>query len=101
MPAGLYRHPARLVAGQTGLKKRCWSALVLLILIVELLNSAIEAVVDRVIRRTPRTLQAGLGDIGSAAVMLTLILTAATWGLILVPHYLFKPELHPIGNHAH
>jgi diacylglycerol kinase (ATP) len=55
-----------------------------LVLIVELLNSAIEAAVDRVsLERNPLSKDAK--DLGSAAVFLTLSLAAATWVVILLP----------------
>lgn len=55
-----------------------------LVLIVELLNSAIEAVVDRVsLERNP--LSKNAKDLGSAAVMLALFLAGATWLVILWP----------------
>ena len=55
-----------------------------LVLIIELLNSAIEAVVDRVsLERHP--LSKNAKDFGSAAVMLALFLAAATWAVILWP----------------
>lgn len=57
-----------------------------LVLIVELLNSAIEAVVDRVsLERNP--LSKNAKDLGSAAVFLTLSLAAATWAVILIPKF--------------
>ena len=52
-------------------------------LIVELLNSAIEATVDRV-SEEPHPLAKRAKDLGSAAVMLSLIATAATWLLVLL-----------------
>lgn len=55
-----------------------------LVLIVELLNSAIEAVVDRVsLERNP--LSKNAKDFGSAAVFLTFSLAATTWAVILWP----------------
>ena len=51
------------------------------VLIVELLNSAIEAVVDRV-GHEHHDLAGQAKDMGSAAVMLSLILAAGTWILI-------------------
>lgn len=55
---------------------------VLLVMIVELLNSAVEAVVDRVsIER--HALAKRAKDIGSAAVLLALVNLAVVWGLIL------------------
>ena len=59
-------------------------AVFVLVLIVELINSAIEAVVDRVsLERNP--LSKNAKDLGSAAVLLTLMLAAATWLVILWP----------------
>jgi diacylglycerol kinase (ATP) len=55
---------------------------VLLVLIVELLNSAIEAAVDRVSLERHR-LAKRAKDIGSAAVLLALINVIVTWGLAL------------------
>lgn len=53
----------------------------LLVLIVELLNSAIESVVDR-IGPERHELSGRAKDIGSAAVMLALLLAGLTWALI-------------------
>jgi len=54
----------------------------LLVLIVELINSAFEAVVDRIsLERHP--LSKNAKDFGSAAVGLTVVLAAMTWGTIL------------------
>ncbi len=58
---------------------------VLLVLVVELLNSAIEAVVDR-IGDEPHELSGRAKDIGSAAVLISLCLTGLVWGLILFEH---------------
>jgi diacylglycerol kinase (ATP) len=52
-----------------------------LVLIVELLNSAVEAVVDRV-GHEHHDLAGQAKDMGSAAVMLSLILAVGTWVLI-------------------
>lgn len=55
----------------------------LLALIVELLNSAIEAAVDRIsLAIHPLSKQAK--DMGSAAQLLAMILIAVTWGVILL-----------------
>jgi diacylglycerol kinase (ATP) len=62
-------------------------ASVLLVLVVELLNSAIEAVVDR-ISLERHELSQRAKDCGSAAVMLTLVICALAWGLIFGPHLL-------------
>ncbi len=56
---------------------------VVLVLIVELLNSAIEATVDRI--GTERHVLAGLAkDIGSAAVLLSLVLLVVVWLIVLL-----------------
>lgn len=55
---------------------------VILVLIVELLNSAIEAVVDR-IGVEQHELSGRAKDIGSAAVMVALLLAAFTWSTLL------------------
>ena len=52
-----------------------------LVLIVELLNSAVEAVVDR-IGHEHHDLAGQAKDMGSAAVMLSLIMAVGTWILI-------------------
>ncbi len=58
-------------------------ASVLLVLIVELLNSAIEAVVDRVSLENHR-LAKRAKDIGSAAVLISLLLVIVVWGGVLL-----------------
>ena len=55
---------------------------VLLVLVVELLNSAIEAVVDR-IGDEPHKLSGRAKDMGSAAVLLSLILVVITWTTLI------------------
>lgn len=62
-------------------------ASVLLVLIVELLNSAIEAAIDR-ISLERHTLSKRAKDIGSAAVLISLLNVALVWGLILYDRYL-------------
>jgi diacylglycerol kinase (ATP) len=53
-----------------------------LVLIVELINSALEAVVDRIsLERHP--LSKNAKDLGSAAVLLACILACATWVVVL------------------
>lgn len=57
-------------------------ATVMLVLIIELLNSAIEAVVDR-ISTEKHTLSGQAKDMGSAAVLLSVLLCMITWWQIL------------------
>jgi len=75
--------PLALWLGRSGVERALLAAPVLLILIVELLNSAIEATVDRIsLERNPL---AGLAkDIGSAAVMGSFILFGLVWVLVLI-----------------
>lgn|SRR5512143_990435 len=56
---------------------------VLLVIIVELLNSAIEATVDRISLEN-HTLAKRAKDIGSAAVLVSLINVIAVWALVLL-----------------
>lgn len=56
---------------------------VLLVLIVELINSAIEAAIDRISLESHK-LSKRAKDIGSAAVMIALINVVATWALVLL-----------------
>lgn len=68
----------------SSLEKVALIAVLLLVLIVELINSAIEAVVDRIsFERHP--LSKNAKDFGSAAVFLALTLAAITWLLIAGP----------------
>lgn len=59
---------------------------VVLVLIVELVNSAIEAVVDRV-GVEHHELSGRAKDIGSAAVLVALLFAGFTWAFILISHY--------------
>jgi diacylglycerol kinase (ATP) len=68
----------------TPLEKLLLIGVLLLVLIVELINSAIEAIVDRVsLERHP--LSKNAKDFGSAAVFLAVMLAAATWGVVVLP----------------
>lgn len=68
--------------GHGGVERALLIAPMLLILIVELLNSAIEATVDRI--GFERHQLAGLAkDIGSAAVFMSFVLLTAVWLLVL------------------
>ncbi|WP_253381112.1 diacylglycerol kinase [unidentified bacterial endosymbiont] len=59
---------------------------VLLVMIVEILNSAIEAVVDR-IGSDFHELSGRAKDMGSAAVLLAMIIAAITWVTLLWSHF--------------
>ena len=74
--------PAALVMPLAGVEKALLTASVMLVLVVELVNSAIETVTDRIsLENHPLAKRAK--DIGSAAVMLALVNVAAVWLLVL------------------
>lgn len=64
--------------GQSPIEIVLLLGVLLLVLIVELLNTAIESVVDRV-GQEHHELSGRAKDLGSAAVMLTLLLAGAVW----------------------
>lgn len=74
--------PAACYLGRSGLERAALIAPIFLVLIVELLNSALEAIVDRGSLARDR-LAAMAKDMGSAAVMLSLLLLLSIWVLIL------------------
>ena len=75
--------PLGLWLGHGGIERALLIAPMLLILIVELLNSAIEATVDRI--GFERHKLAGLAkDIGSAAVFMSFVMLGAVWLLVLL-----------------
>ena len=74
--------PLAIYLGETGLEKAIMIASVLLVIIVELLNSSIEATVDRISLEN-HNLAKRAKDIGSAAVLLSLVNMAVVWGLLI------------------
>jgi diacylglycerol kinase (ATP) len=75
--------PLGLWLGHSGIERALLVAPALLILTVELLNSAIEATVDRI--GLERHALAGLAkDIGSAAVLMSFVLLTVVWLLVLL-----------------
>ena len=68
--------------GKDGLERALLVGAVLLVLVVELLNSAVEATVDRISFDNHR-LAKRAKDIGSAAVMLSIVTAAVVWLLVL------------------
>jgi len=79
--------PLGLWLGPTPLDKAILVAVILLVLMVELLNSGIETIVDWV-STDHHELAGRAKDIGSAAVFLSLINVLIVWGLVLLPRYL-------------
>jgi diacylglycerol kinase (ATP) len=75
--------PTALLLPVTATGRALLLASVILVLIVELLNSAVEAAVDR-ISLDNHELAKVAKDIGSAAVMLSLVCMAIVWTVILL-----------------
>ncbi|HEX5161706.1 MAG TPA: diacylglycerol kinase [Steroidobacteraceae bacterium] len=76
--------PLGLWLGHDGVERALLIAPMFLVLVVELINSAIEATIDRI--GIERHKLSGLAkDIGSAAVLMSLLLLAVVWLLILWP----------------
>lgn len=76
IPLGVY-------LGKNGVERALLLGSVLLVIMVELLNSAVEATVDRISLENHR-LAKRAKDIGSAAVLASLVSLAAVWGLVLL-----------------
>lgn len=76
VPLGLY-------LGGSWPEKAALVCSVLFVLVVELLNSGIEAVVDR-IGDEPHTLSGRAKDMGSAAVLIAIFITVLIWAAILL-----------------
>ena len=75
--------PVGLWLGPSGVGRALLVGSVLLVLVVELLNSALEAAVDRIsLENHPLAKRAK--DIGSAAVMVALVNVVAVWALVLL-----------------
>jgi diacylglycerol kinase (ATP) len=79
--------PAALLLPVGLIEKILLVAVVLLVLIVELLNSAIEVAIDRDSFEI-NALGKRAKDLGSAAVMLSLLLAGGTWVAILAARFL-------------
>jgi diacylglycerol kinase (ATP) len=79
--------PLGLWLGETPTERAVLIGSLLIVPIVELLNSAIEAVVDRV-GPERHELSGRAKDIASAAVFLSIIFAVVIWGLILVPKWI-------------
>jgi diacylglycerol kinase (ATP) len=71
----------------TPIEKILLIASVILVLIIELLNSSVEAAIDRISFEV-HDLSKRAKDFGSAAVMLALLLCGLTWVIVLSGHYL-------------
>jgi diacylglycerol kinase (ATP) len=74
--------PLGLCLGRNGVERALLVAPMFLVLVVELVNSAIEATIDR-IGRERHELSGLAKDIGSAAVFMSLLLLLVVWTLVL------------------
>jgi diacylglycerol kinase (ATP) len=75
--------PLAMWLGHSGVERALLAGAVLQVLIVELLNTGIEVVVDRI--SVERHALSGLAkDLGSAAVMISLLLAVVIWACILI-----------------
>lgn len=79
--AGIVLAPAALWLGQTAIERILLLGSWLLVMIVEILNTAVEATVDRFGDERHR-LSGAAKDLGSAAVFLSLCLAALVWGTL-------------------
>lgn len=79
--------PVALAVPASPVERAVLIAAVLLVMIVELLNTGVEVAIDR-ISFEHHSLSKRAKDIGSAAVFVSLVLLAAVWTAILVPRYL-------------
>ena len=75
--------PLAFVMGAPGPERALLVAAALQVLVIELLNTGIETAIDRM-GDGHHDLSARAKDLGSAAVMLSLVLAGATWGLVLL-----------------
>ncbi len=73
--------PAAFWVGSTSVERALLIGVCLLVLAVELINSAIEAAIDR-LGDERHILSGRAKDMGSAAVLFSLLIAAVTWGLI-------------------
>lgn len=78
--------PIGLWLGSTAMERLLLVGVLALVLIIELINSAIEALADA-ISTDHHPLLGRAKDIGSAAVLLALLLAGATWICVLTPLY--------------
>ncbi|MDR0233532.1 MAG: diacylglycerol kinase [Zoogloeaceae bacterium] len=74
--------PLGLWLGENGVERALLAGSVLLILVVELLNSALESIIDKTSPEM-HELAGRAKDMGSAAVLMSIILAALVWSLTL------------------
>ena len=79
----VFLFPLALYLGSNGIERAVLAGSLFLVLIVELLNSGLEAIVDRV-GSEHHELAGRAKDMGSAAVFISLAAMLTTWALVLL-----------------
>ena len=79
--------PVAFWLGETGLQRALLIFSLLVVLMVELLNSAIETAIDR-IGSDPNELSGRAKDMGSAAVMISLLAAGMVWLLVALERWI-------------
>ncbi|MCB2183822.1 MAG: diacylglycerol kinase [Desulfobulbaceae bacterium] len=78
----LFLSPLALWLGENGIERALLLGTLMLVLMAELFNSAVEAVVDRIGPET-HVLSGRAKDMGSAAVLISLINVVVVWFLVI------------------
>jgi len=78
----LFLVPAAFWVGGNAVERALLAGSCLFVLVVELLNSAVEAAIDR-IGEDRHKLSARAKDMGSAAVLISILTTVLCWGLVI------------------
>ena len=86
--ATIFIIPLGLWLGETGTQRALLIGIWLIVILTELINSAIEAVVDRT-GAEYNELSGRAKDLGSAAVLVSIIACVVVWGLIAIDKILF------------
>ena len=84
--AGVFLVPAAFWLGRSWVETALLAGSIILVMIVELLNSAVEAAIDRIGPQW-HSLSKRAKDMGSAAVLLALLLAGGTWAAALYQRF--------------
>lgn len=87
---GLPLLPCAFLLGETLVQTALLIGVCVLVLITELLNSAVEAAIDRMGEEL-HDLAGRAKDMSSAAVALSLLLVGVTWGLVALQRFVVAP----------
>jgi diacylglycerol kinase (ATP) len=82
----IFLAPLGLWLGTTGVERALLVSVLFVVLVAEMINSALEAVVDR-IGDEKHSLAGRAKDMGSAAVFISIANAVVVWGLILTDIY--------------